>query len=377
MRASQILKSAIGCASLTILWAWGSPKAFAQETNLVEATQIWDQTFNLRAGVGFKDNVVLSPNNRQDSPFLATGFDAMFIRLPIDGPQFLFFVTGDDYRYLRDVSVDKEQSLVAIAKLQKEFAAAWEAGVSLEYFYQDQVFDVSATEADLTTVRLKAHAIRTVPTLQRKLGDHYRLRLEFPAARQYLKEPLDDYWEGGPKLVFERDYGRRSLLFATYQYEQRFYDDREETDSTGAAIPGTSLQFEQHEFEMGNRHYWDEKRRWRTDSKIGLELNRDSGSGYFDYERYQFSQQLRYTAETWMVRGQAKVTYYDYALQTVEPDSSETREFTTLGFLLRAEKNFTKSLKLYAEYDYEQALSNRPLHEYHANTVLAGIDWEF
>lgn len=351
--------------------------AHAQPTNATDEIQIWDRTFNLRGGFGFKDNVLLSPAARQDSAFFASGFDAMFIRLPINGPQFLFFLTGDDFRYLNEIGVDKEQSLVAIAKLQKEFASVWEAALGIEYFYQDQVFDVSATEADLTTVQLKAHALRGVPGIQRKLGEHYRLKLEFPASRQYLREPLDDYWEGGPKLVFEREYGRRSSAFVSYQYEQRFYDSRLKTDRAGEPIANSLLQFEQHEFELGNRHYWDQQRRWRSDTKFNVELNLDNGAGYFDYERYQFSQQLRYSSQSWMIRGQAKVTYYDYSVQTIAPESSETREFTTLGFLLRGEKNLTKSLKLFAEYDYEQAFSNRPFHEYRANTIQAGVDWEF
>jgi hypothetical protein len=351
--------------------------AEAEPTNSPPHISVWDKSFNIRAGFGFKDNVLLSEVNKRDSAFVLSGFDAMLLRLPIDGPQVLLFVSGDDQRYLSDVSVNKEQSLIALSRIQKEFAGQWEAGLALEYFYQDQVFDVSATEADLSTLQLQAHSLKANPSLERKFAEHYHLKLELPITRQYLRKPLDDYWEGGPKLTFQRDYGNRSSAWVSYEFSERLYDERHETDDLGNDIPGTSLKFQQHEFELGSRHFWDEKRRWRTETKVAYELNLDSGDGFFDYHRYQGSEQLRYTAATWMVRGQAKVNYYDYHIQPVTAGDSETRHYATLGFNLRGEKNLTKALKLYAEYDFEQALSNRETHEYEANTVLGGLDWEF
>lgn len=350
---------------------------YGQSADETEESLVWDRTFNVRTGFGYKDNVLLSPARLQDSSYFLSGFDIMLLRLPIDGPQFLLFVTGDDYRYLDDPGVDKEQSFVAVSKIEQEFAAHWKAALGLDYFYQNQVFDVSATEADLTTVQLQAHTIRATPSIERKLGRVYHLKLELPVNRQYLREPLDDYWEAGPKLAFQRDYGRRSMLWVSYEFEERWYDDRHETDREGFSIPGTSLRFDQHEIELGNRHYWDEKRRWRTDSKFAVEFNRDNGSGFFDYDRYQFSQQFRYTAPKWMVRAQGKVSYYDYSIQRASADRSETREFTTVAVTLRGERTLIKSLKLFAEYNFEQALSNRALHEYEANSVFGGIDWEF
>ncbi|MBI2950222.1 MAG: hypothetical protein HYY23_21525 [Verrucomicrobia bacterium] len=343
---------------------------------LSEESLLWDKSINLRGGFGFKDNVLLSPTQNQSSPFSAFGFDAMLIRLPINGPQFYVFLSGDDYRYLEEVGVDKEQTFIATSKLQVPLGQAWETGLELQYIFQNQVFDVSTTESDLTTIRLKGHGIKGTPFLARKFSEAWRLQLDFPVTRQYLLEPLDDYWDIGPKLALERRYGHRSSISMGYAFDWRLYDRRAQLDSFGALQRGTSLDFHMHQFELVDRHYWDEKRRWRSDTKLGFEQNADNGSGFFDYHRYQLTEQLRYTTESWMLRGQVRLNFYDYQVQRVDPASAEKRHLTTLTANVRAERKLLKKLRVFAEYEHERNLSNRESNEYSANMVLGGLDWE-
>ncbi|MBI4661795.1 MAG: hypothetical protein HY735_23480 [Verrucomicrobia bacterium] len=350
--------------------------AQGQGLKFSEESLLWDKSLNLRGGFGFKDNVLLSPTKHESGAFGALGFDAMLLRLPIDGPQFYVFLSGDDYRYLNEVGVDKEQILVATSQLQFEVGTAWETGLELQYVFQNQVFDVSATETELTTLRLKGHGIKTTPFLARKLSENWRLQSHIPATRQFLLEPLDDYWEAGPKLSLERQYGRRSSLSFGYEFGRRMYDRREQVDRRGAIVPESSLDFEIHEWEFVDRHYWDQQRRWRSDTKLAFELNVDNGSGFFDYHRYQLSEQLRYSSETWMLRGQVRVNYYDYQVQTVDRGGAARRELTTFTVTVRGERQLWKKMKLFAEYEHERNLSNRASNEYAANMVVGGIDWE-
>jgi hypothetical protein len=60
------------------------------------------------------------------------------------------------------------------------------------------------------------------------------------------------------------------------------------------SIAQSSLEFNRNEFDLAVRNNWDHKRRWRTTTKLGFELNEDNGSGYFDYKRYYVAQQLRF-----------------------------------------------------------------------------------
>lgn len=350
--------------------------AFAGGAEISEASLLWDKSLNLRGGFGYKDNVLLRSTGKAASEFGAFGFDAMILRLPIHGPQFTLFVTGDDNRYLRDIGVDKEQTLVAAAKLDVPWSDGWEAGLGVQYVYQDQVFDVSATETDLTTLRLKGHGIKGTPSLSRKLSDQWKVQAEFPVTRQFLAAPLDDYWSGGPKISLERGYGRRSFVSLSYGFDWRSYDKREQFDPRGAIIPETSLRFYLHEFELINRHYWDVKRHWRNDTKLGFDWNQDSGSGFFDYFRYYASEQFRWATDDWNIKAQARLSYYDYPVQTVSFESSEKRNLMALTLTFRAERKLAKKLKLFVEFEHEQNLSNRAINEYRANTVTGGLDWE-
>ncbi len=44
---------------------------------------------------------------------------------------------------------------------------------------------------------------------------------------------------------------------------------------------------------------------------------------------------------------------------------------------VRLERNLGKWLKLFAEYENDDSLSNSPDEVYHANTVKAGLEGEF
>ena len=155
------------------------------------------------------------------------------------------------------------------------------------------------------------------------------------------------------------------------------HDDRWQSATDGTRIPGTLLEFQSHETELAWRHHWDEKRRWRTVTKLGFELNEDNGSGYFDYTRRWLSQQILYQASSWELSGEVKVGRYDFEVQTVGAADSARRSKTDVTFALRGEKSLLSSLKLFAQFEHERSLSNEASYEYTLNTVSGGVDWEF
>jgi hypothetical protein len=50
---------------------------------------------------------------------------------------------------------------------------------------------------------------------------------------------------------------------------------------------------------------------------------------------------------------------------------------TSLDLTLRAERRLFKGLRLFAEYAYEQSLSDALFDQYDANLVSGGVSWEF
>ena len=51
--------------------------------------------------------------------------------------------------------------------------------------------------------------------------------------------------------------------------------------------------------------------------------------------------------------------------------------YTIVNITLRGERKLGKHWGLFAEYEYEQSLSNRALDEYRASRVSGGVDVEF
>src|SRR5687767_14330905 len=74
----------------------------AAEANefIPDVPSIWEKSLNLRGGFGYKDNLLLSRTNREESSLILSGIDLSLYRLPLDGKQFTLFVTGEDTRFL-------------------------------------------------------------------------------------------------------------------------------------------------------------------------------------------------------------------------------------------------------------------------------------
>ncbi len=352
------------------------------EDDLYALLPKWDRTVAIQTAAGFKDNVLLSRDNRIGSPFLQSGLEVTLLRFPLDGTQFQFLVTAEETRFLSGDAIEKEQLAFAHLQLKNISDPHWHPSFTVEYFYQDQVLDVSTTEPVLQTpvfetLQIKAHLFQVTPAVIRDLGEAGWVEAAFPVSRQEFLDPLDDYWERGPKLTYGRSYGHRSEWSLSYAFTRRDYDTTPQLTADGFVIPRSDLVYQQHRFEAALRHYWDENRRWRTVTKAGYRFNEDNGSGFFDYNRIHATQQVRYRDKGWEITGEATVARFDYPVQPAGLGSSSTREWLKLGFGLRCEKRLTDKLRLFARFDREQTFSNDALEEYSVNTVSGGAVCEF
>ena len=338
---------------------------------------MWDQSFSGRVGAGYNDNLLLSRDAREKSSFVFGGLDYTLFRLPLDGKQFTLFLSGDYTRYPEGQQVDHEFFGLALARFKFDLTPSWHPGFDLQYFYQDQVIDASITETNSGPTLVQGHNISARPSVRRDLPGGFWLEGSAAITRQYYRAPLDDYWEGGPQLSVGRDYGFQSSASLTYHWLLRDYDTREDVTLKGAGVPGTSLQFRQHEIEASLRHNFDAERHWRSVTKLGVLWSEDNGSGYFNYTRCQISEQLRYVAKSWEIKAQVRFANYDFLQQSASATDSSTRQKEVFAASLRGEKKLFPKLKVFAEYAFERSLSNRTLDEYQVNKVSGGIDWEF
>lgn len=192
--------------------------------------------------------------------------------------------------------------------------------------------------------------------------------------RQIYEQDLDDYTEADGEAILTRNYGYRSEWSIGYLYLERYYDTREQFDEFGLIIPGTDLTYGQHKLAGEIRHYLDEARQWRSLSQLSVMMNRDNGSGYFDYDRIRFREQLRWDNGTWAIAGNARLGWYLYKLQSV---GAEKRDRSYLTLDLRIERRFGKHWALFARGEYEWNVSNDPVDEYNTWMVNSGVSYEF
>jgi hypothetical protein len=347
------------------------------EGAMPDAPTIWSQTLNGRASVGYNDNILLDAAKSEQSVAAGAGLEGTIIRLPLDGRQLVFYASGDYTHYFHSERVDHESFLLGLAQVKLDWAPRWQVGLDLEAVYLDQVIDTSVTENTLSASPVRGSGYTVRPSLRRELPGNYWVELFAGATRQFFNQPFDDYWEAGPKIAFGREYGFRSALALNYSWKQRPYDTRKEVSLSGADVPGTELEFQVQEVELAWRHNWDQQRRWRTATRLDFLANRDSGPGYFDYQRYQVVEQLRYGTKKWEMKAQVRIAYYHFSEQMAGDGDLDLRVKTLLGANLRAERRLSKYMNLFADYNYEQSLSNRGTDEYRINKVAAGVGFEF
>lgn len=337
----------------------------------------WDTMFTLQSSAGYKDNVSLSAVRPSGSSFLRNQAEIIVFRLPVDGWEFNAFLSGQDTRFLASDVVNMEQNALAHARLKKTWSERWSSSVAGEYIYQNQVLDLSTSLATPTVLAVESHTYSAHFAVRRKFAERWWWELEPTLTRQDFNSPLDDYWEGGPKLSIGREYGHRSEMSVSCELNRRPYDHREQFNRAAAAIPGSELAFTQHRAQLVWKHHWDEQRHWRTTTKLGYESSQDNGPGYYDFRKWQVSQQLRWAAAPWEVSLTGRFADYKYPHQPVAPGDPRAIERTGFTLTLHAERSLTKRLKWFFDYDFERSLANQPATGYAVNLLNLGLSAEF
>ena len=354
-------------------WAGGS--IHAQEFDFPILLPKWDHDLSFQTGAGYRDNVGLSTQSPKASAFILTGLELILLRLPENRTQFNFFLSGQDLRFLSSSTVDKEQSAFAQALVKTDFGSGWEGSLGVEYVYQNQVVDVSVTEPGLTTVPVEGHGIVVRPRLRHDFADHLWVSLELSARRQFFRQPLDDYWDYGPRLTLGKSYGSGSEVSVGCLIEERAYDHEELRTTAGQPIPDTRRKSLHQEVRLIWKHYWDTQHRWRTTTKLTARRSEDNGTGYFDYTKLQAGEQILFHTKHWDISAEARLARYDYPVQTVTDLAK--RQSSELALDFRCERRLAGFLKIFAEYEREQVFSNLDLERYQVNTVKGGLNWTF
>jgi hypothetical protein len=350
--------------------------ARAQTPDLPFSISLWDTTLTLRAGGGYKDNVLLAHIAPEGSPFVSAGAEALVFCVAPDPLQVSLMASADAYHYFTAAPADNEYTAFVHGQLDYDWSDTWRTSVGAQYFYQDQILDVSASETNRESVRAVGNTLSLRPGARMALSGPFSLALEAPVTRQLFQAPLDDYWEAGAKLAAGYNYGHDSEVSLSYGPSWEFYDTEPARDPAGAVIPGSHRERFFQETRLSWRHYWDEPKHWRTTATLGARLNQETG-GYWDYTRWSAGARLIYRAKPWELSGEGRVAQYAYENQTVSATDLSLRRRTECTAEAQVRRGLGKHFTLVGTYAYEEVFSNDPLETYTVNTVSLALEWEF
>jgi len=349
-----------------------------ENVSLWPESMLWDKDITLRAGAGYKDNVLLSPSKPQGSAFFASGLDLAVFRIPLDGLEVNLAITADDTRFLRDVNgVQGEDLFLASARVQKYFAGHWRSGLEIKGSYVDQVIEALSDTGGVHSIVAKGYTLTARPYVRHDFGTNWWVQLEAPISREWWQFPLDDYWKLGGQLILGFDYGHRSQVSLSFGGFYIPHDEWVALDASGNQLDDTKLAVWRQIAEVKSEHNWDTARHWCSTTRATVQRDRDNGEGFFDYYRYSVTEELCFRTAAWEIRGSAGLSYSDFPVQAVTTPDSLKLYLTTLDLTLRLERRLYKTLRLFGQFEHEQTVSNDPSSEYKVNSVVGGLSWRF
>jgi hypothetical protein len=339
----------------------------------------WDESFSVRNGVGYNDNVLLDAENPNRSPFFLNGLDATILRLPIDDWGLSLFVSGDDIRYWRDVGVGSEDNWLTGGKAQWSFAPEWQASFLASYDYGAQVMDLLSGLGlgEQAPTKIIGDTITLKPAVRRDLGTNYWIEMQFEGTRQIYDSPAFSYWRYGPRVVLGRKYGHRSDITVSYGVFNQPYDNESQVEPDGTEIPRTDVRCWLQRFEVAWHYYWDKKLEWENITRLNFDMNGDNGPGYFNYRRYAAAEELDYNRAPWKLSASAGLQYYHFPYQQVSDTDLSNVYQSDLTLNVHVERQVIRCLKLFVDYQYEHTYSDDPTEHYVVNIVKGGVSWEF
>lgn len=335
---------------------------------------MWDTTARVTTGLGYRENVLRSSIDPESSTFFNTSVNASLMRFMENGAFVTCFILFDDTQYIEAPSVDYERFFSATLQAATPVGPDDEWGGQVNYLYQHHVVDLSETETLRSHLLMDGYTYMLRPYWKHAFDGGWAVQCETEVLRQLYSGEVSGYWAPAAGLRLIRSYGHRSEFSMYGQSKYIEYDSREEFDSAGLAIPHTGLVYQQNETGCQWRHNFDQKRNWRTTSKLSYMSSQDSGSGYFDYSRSQFSQQLRWKNAHWELKCVARLSWYNYPEQKIGNDPFER---SSISLDIRIERRLGKRWLLYSLAEHEWSMSNDALEQYNNWMVGGGAGYEF
>src|SRR5262245_33402070 len=140
----------------------------------------WHNLLTGTTSAGYKDNVFLAHANPEGAPFITFGGEYMLLRTPLTGPRVSFFANGEARHFFGNGISHQEYTAFNQALVEYDFNTALTATLLGQYYYQDQVLDVSVSETNREAVPVRGHTFSARPGARLSLPGRFWLELGVP-----------------------------------------------------------------------------------------------------------------------------------------------------------------------------------------------------
>lgn len=364
--------SAVALLCLPVLLPLSIPAA--QDSDDQPPIVVYDAFTSSSLSIGYENNILDSAVTTANDWFSRISADSSLLRMADSGSFLMLYLLAEDTRYLNTPEINYEQFISGAAEYAVPAGSDTEVGIQANYTYLHSILDASRTEVNMYRILVESHDISMSSYWRRTLSDHWAAQLEIEGRRQIYTETLDHFSEASAKAEIIYSYGNRSDVSIDWQSTVRQHDTRSQYNRDGTPRNGTDLLYYQNEISSRWRHHWDEQRNLQTTTRISARLNRDNGSGYYDYNRLMFRQQIQWEKNDWRLKITGGGSAYRYRIQQIDG----SRISRSLLFIdTRVEKRLTPHWKIHVATRHEWNISNDPLDEYRGWTASVGTLFEF
>lgn len=337
----------------------------------------WDFGAAVSMGIGYKENVLFSAFDAQDSTFTATEVEATLFRIASPNEwQFFGYFLGENAHYFDVDGLDNEWLAIGLLQAHKTFGD-WKLGLAGQYTFLEQAFSLSFEDLDLESTKIVLNQFGLKPALEYQFLKHAYVKLELPLETNLFEDDLQNYNEYGVHVALGHKFKRGGKVEAGYRFELRDYDERTLRDEEGTTRPGTSLEWKDHRWSLALDCYLTAEKTWRSKTLLRLRRVMDNGAGYDNFWMYRAQQKFIYARPTWEISASASYSHYDYDTQTVDSGNSNHRHRSRLSLGCELEKTFQEDWTATLSYQFEDYLSNIPDDVYSGSVISLGLGYSF
>ena len=161
------------------------------QESLWTESMLWDKQVTVSSGIGYRDNIFLSPFAPRASAFFVNGLDLTVLRMPLDGWKIVGLITGEEMHDRRNLGTNSEDPLYRPAcawsgSCLMAGRRRWNGRASLE----KQVLDVTTSRAAPVTALVEGYGLSGRPFRAQRLPEWVVVQVELPFRRLVSAKPV-------------------------------------------------------------------------------------------------------------------------------------------------------------------------------------------